>query len=148
MITALEVDIITKLVLAAFLGGAVGFERELHHHPAGIRTYALVCLGSALFTLLSILYSGDGLSPLYLAGGIVTGVGFIAAGIVFRADNSVHGLTTAAAIWVMASIGVAVGVGMYYAAVVTTVIIIVILGPLRKVEIEKMDARDDYKKKR
>ena len=136
MITQIEIDIITKLVLAAFLGGVVGFQRELHGNPAGTRTQSLICMGAALFTLLPAALLDTDL--LRLAGGVVTGVGFLAAGIIFRSQNSTHGLTTAAEVWVIAAVGIAIGIGRYYAAIVATIIILIILGPLKAVEnIEK-----------
>ena len=143
MITGVEVDIITKLILAAFLGGVIGFERELHHKPSDLRTQALVCMGAAFFTMIPSAF-GDA-DPLRLAGGVVTGIGFLAAGIIFRAENKVHGLTTAAEIWVIAAVGVAVGMGLYYAAIVATVIILIILGPLKTVE-EEMEEKVAKKK--
>jgi len=134
MVTGVEVDIIIKLIVAAVLGSIVGFERELHHNPAGFRTQALVCMGAALFTLLPSAFSGYNADPLRMAAGVVTGIGFLAAGIIFRSENKVHGLTTAAEIWAMAAVGVAVGMGLYYAAIAATVLILVILGPLKAVE--------------
>lgn len=144
MITPVEADIIIKLVIAAFLGGIVGFEREIHNHPAGLRVHALLCIGSALFTAISISYSAT--LPLALAGGIVTGIGFLAAGIIFRSENKVHGLTTAAEMWVMAAVGIAVGVSMYYAAFAATLIILVVLVPLKRFEREEPIGRPGKRK--
>ena len=137
MITPVEIDIITKLVIAAFLGGIVGFEREINNHPAGLRVHALLCIGSALFTLLTISSSTDVIVQPGIFGGIIMGIGFLAGGIVFRTDNKVHGLTIAAEMWVMAAVGIAVGVGMYYAAFATVLVVLVILVPLKKVEREE-----------
>ncbi len=148
MVTPIETEIITKLIVAAFLGGVVGFQREFHGHPAGTRTQSLVCMGAALFTMIPIAF-GD-FDPLRLAGGVVTGIGFLAAGIIFKSETTIHGLTTAAEIWVIAAVGVAVGVGLYYAAIVATLIILIILGPLKIVETEteeKLRREKSMKKK-
>ncbi|MBI4170872.1 MAG: MgtC/SapB family protein [Candidatus Aenigmarchaeota archaeon] len=138
MLTGFEVDLIIKLVIAAFLGGVVGFERYLHKRPGGLRTHALVSMGSALFTIVSANFPIP--TPL-IAAGIVGGIGFLGAGTIFRSENKVHGLTTAAELWVLAAIGIAVGIGFFAAAVATTVIVIVILGPLKKFEHEEVQAR-------
>ena len=132
MVTQIEIDIITKLVLAAFLGGIIGFQRELHGNPAGTRTQSLICMGATLFTLLpSALIDSD---PLKLAVGVVTAVGFLAAGVMFRSETTVHGLTTAAEVWVVAALGIAVGLGLYYAAIVAAILILIILGPMKMLE--------------
>jgi putative Mg2+ transporter-C (MgtC) family protein len=118
-----------RLLLAAVLGGAIGFQREKAGKPAGLRTHMLICIGSALFTLVSIFGFGAGSDPARVAANIVTGIGFIGAGaIIFRSsDGYMVGLTTASTIWVSAAIGLAVGSGLYMAATVTTAIALVIL---------------------
>lgn len=118
-----------RLLLAIVLGGAIGFERERAGKPAGLRTHMLICVGATLFTLVSI-YGFSGLAdPSRIAAGIVTGVGFIGAGaIILRSSEGyVAGLTTAATIWVVAGIGVAVGAGLYIASVITTVVTLIVL---------------------
>jgi putative Mg2+ transporter-C (MgtC) family protein len=133
-------DNLARLTLAAALGGAIGFERELRDREAGLRTHLLVCLGSALFTIVSaygfreFLTSGDQViraDPTRIAAQIVTGIGFLGAGAIIRQGLSVRGLTTAATLWVAAAIGIAAGAGYYSGAVLGTVVTIVALWPLR-----------------
>ncbi len=131
MLTGFEFDLIIKLIVAAFLGGLIGLERHVHRRPGGLRTHALICMGSALFTLVSVNFPIT--NPL-LAAGIVTGSGFLGAGIVFRADEKIRGLTTAAEIWVLAAIGIAIGIGLFTAAFATTVLVLIVLGPMKKLE--------------
>jgi putative Mg2+ transporter-C (MgtC) family protein len=129
-----------RLALAAALGGAIGFERELREREAGFRTHILVCLGSALFTIVSAYGFRDFLvnggqvvraDPTRIAAQIVTGIGFLGAGAIIRQGMSVRGLTTAATLWVAAAIGIASGAGYYAGAVLATVVTIVALWPLR-----------------
>ena len=132
--TPLEMEIVTKLVIAAIFGILIGLEREIHRKPAGMRTHALVCMGAALFTMLSFSFSGSNVDESRIAAGIVTGIGFLGAGIVFRAEDRVRGITTAAELWVLAAIGVAVGMGMYFAATAATVIVLILLWPAKLLE--------------
>lgn len=128
MLAELNVDMIVKLVLAAALGGIVGLERQFRKKPAGLRTNMLICVGSALFTLLSEeiaqRFGGD---QVRIASQLIPGIGFIGAGAIIREGASVHGLTTAATIFVIASVGMAVGAGMYVTAVFATVVILAAL---------------------
>ncbi len=123
-ITALE--LLTKLVLAVLLGGLIGYEREMHGKPAGLRTHILICLGSALFTALSMSFPGN-VDPSRIAAGIVTGVGFLGAGAIFRAKDHVEGLTTAADLWVISGIGLAIGMGLYEESVIAAVFVFIVL---------------------
>jgi putative Mg2+ transporter-C (MgtC) family protein len=118
-----------RLLLAAALGGAIGYERERAGKPAGLRTHMLICVGAALFTVVSVFGFTGPADPSRIAAGVVTGVGFIGAGaIIFRtAEGYIAGLTTAATIWVVAGIGVAAGAGLYIAAVITTAITLIAL---------------------
>jgi putative Mg2+ transporter-C (MgtC) family protein len=118
-----QVEIIGRLLLAAALGGLIGLEREWRGNPAGIRTIALVTMGACLFTDISRMMGGDD----RVAAGIVTGIGFIGAGVVFREGTGVKGITTAATIWVAAAIGMAVGIELYIVAAASAVIIFVLL---------------------
>lgn len=134
-------EIALRLVLAVFLGGLVGFERERHNRPAGFRTHVLVCVGSALIMLVSAYgftkeLSGTGyvVDPSRIAAGVVTGIGFLGAGTILRHGNTVTGLTTAATIWVVSGVGLAVGIGFYLGAVVTTLMVLVSLIMLRGLE--------------
>ncbi len=124
-ISPVEIDIIVKILFAAFLGALIGFEREIHDKPAGLRTLSIVAVGSALFTLVSQGFNGVA-DPSRIAAGIVTGIGFLGAGTIFRADNKVHGITTAAELWVVAALGIAVALGMFAVAFTTTVIVLAI----------------------
>ncbi|MGQ9523571.1 MAG: MgtC/SapB family protein [Armatimonadota bacterium] len=129
-----ESVMILRLALAAVLGGAVGWERERHHRPAGLRTHMLVCIGSALITLVSQSYGGPHSDPARIAAQIVTGIGFLGAGTIIRVrdSNIIRGLTTAASLWTVAGIGMAVGRGgsMYSVAVATTIIVLLVLTAL------------------
>src|SRR4051812_44253434 len=133
-------EALLRLSLAAALGGAVGFERELREREAGLRTHMLVAVGSALFTIVSaygfheFLTSGQSVvraDPTRIAAQIVTGIGFLGAGAIIRQGLSVRGLTTAATLWVVAAIGMASGAGYYSAAFITTAVVILSLWPLR-----------------
>jgi putative Mg2+ transporter-C (MgtC) family protein len=122
-----EIDIITvsRVLLAFILGGVVGFERERVQRPAGLRTHMLVSAGSACFTVASV-YGFDNLGtvrdPARLAAQIITGIGFLGAGTIFRTGSTVRGLTTASSIWITASIGIVAGLGMFSLAVFTTML--------------------------
>ena len=128
-------EVLARLAIAAALGGAVGLERELRERQAGLRTHLLVCTGSALFTLVSA-YAftaspGFRIDPTRIAAQIVTGIGFLGAGAIIRQGLSVRGLTTAATLWLVAAIGMAVGAGYYSAALIATFGALLTLGPLR-----------------
>ncbi len=124
LIPMAEALIIIKLCLAAVLGMIIGFEREMQHKPAGLRTHALVCMGAALFSVVSLSFAGDSAR---VAAGIVTGIGFLGAGAIFHYKDNVRGLTTAADLWVVAAVGLAIGIDMYAAAIITTVLVFLIL---------------------
>ena len=126
-----------RLAVAAGLGAAVGFERELRDREAGVRTHLLVSLGSGLFTVVSaygfteFYEPGSTVDPTRIAAQIVTGIGFLGAGAIIRSGLSVRGLTTAGSLWVVAAIGMAAGAGYYAAALVGTALTVFALGPLR-----------------
>ncbi len=121
-----EIEIAVRLVLAGVFGAAVGYERRSADKPAGLRTLSLVALGSALFTIIST-FGFDTADQSRVAAQIVTGVGFLGAGTILRSGVTVSGLTTAATIWAVAAIGMAVGSGMYIASATGTVLILIIL---------------------
>jgi putative Mg2+ transporter-C (MgtC) family protein len=136
-------ELALRLLIAAALTGAIGLERELRERAAGLRTHMLVGLGSALFTIVSAYgwsdfqfstREGVVFDPTRIAAQIVTGIGFLGAGAIIRQGLSVRGLTTAAGLWVVAAIGMAVGAGYYSAALIATAIVLVGLGPFRWVE--------------
>lgn len=122
-----DATIIIKLVVSVILGATIGFERELRGSPAGLRTITLVCLGSTLFTLASLMFAGPTTDVSRIAAQIVVGIGFIGGGVIFQIKDHVHGLTTAASLWVTAAIGIMIGVGEYAIAVLTTFLAILIL---------------------
>jgi putative Mg2+ transporter-C (MgtC) family protein len=130
--------VLLRLSVAAALGGAIGLERELRERGAGLRTHLVVCVGSALFTLVSaygfedfFVATGTRIDPTRIAAQIVSGIGFLGAGAIIRQGLSVRGLTTAATLWLVAAIGMATGAGYYDAAAITTGGAILTLGPLR-----------------
>jgi putative Mg2+ transporter-C (MgtC) family protein len=120
-----------RLVLAGLLGGIVGYEREVHEHPAGLRTHILVCLGSALITMVSVSFHRPDGDPTRIAAQIVSGIGFLGAGTILRQGSIVRGLTTAASLWTVSGIGIAVGVGgpnsMHFMILAVTATLIVFL---------------------
>jgi len=134
----LQLDLAFRLLVAAALGALIGLERELHAHPAGMRTHLLVSFGSALFTVLSIygfvgvLDPGEGSppDPTRIAAQVVTGIGFLGAGAIIKYGTSIRGLTTAGSLWAMAAIGMAAGAGQIVIAVVGTAIVLFSLWPL------------------
>ncbi len=130
-----ELEMVLRLLMAAVLGMIVGFERLHSHKPAGLRTHMLVCIGAALFTVVSIYGFGSGSDPSRVAAGIVAGIGFLGAGAIIHAqDGGLHGLTTASSIWAVAAIGMAAGTGMYIVAAVATGIVLVVLYVMKRVE--------------
>ena len=133
----LHLDVLVQLGLAVLLGGAIGLERELAGKPAGLRTNILICVGAMLFTLMSVRLAFEGPGhgdPTRVAAQIATGVGFIGAGTILHARGAVTGLTSAATIWVVAAIGIAVGAGAYVDALQTTALVMIVLYGLGYVE--------------
>ena len=132
-------DIILRLVLSIVLSGVIGLERQVQRRTAGLRTHVLVCLGSCLIMLTS-LYIFDifknevPLDPARIAAGVITGIGFLGAGTIIRYGETVKGLTTAASLWVVAGIGLAVGCGFYSGAITATVLVLITLLFLRYIE--------------
>src|SRR5579864_4081102 len=119
---------LVRLLLAAFLGGAIGLERELSRKPAGLRTNMFICFGAAMFTIVSIALAGpDVPDKTRIASNIIPGIGFIGAGSILHSRGSVQGLTTAATIFVVASVGMAAGGGMYVIALFATIVILLAL---------------------
>ena len=130
-------DLIAMLV-STVLGTLVGFERQMGRKPAGLRTHTLVCLGSTMFVLVTrhavADIGGPNLDPTRMIHGVITGVGFLGAGSILRQEGYVHGLTTAASVWMVAAIGVAVGVHAYTLAVIGAVLALIVLEGFRWVE--------------
>jgi putative Mg2+ transporter-C (MgtC) family protein len=153
-----ELELVLRLALAALLGAVIGFEREWRDRTAGLRTHMLVCLGSAVFTIVSAYGFSEWYAaipsderstvvsdPTRIAAQIVTGIGFLGAGAIFRSDDGVRGLTTAASLWMMAAIGLATGAGYYELAVAATVLMLLVLVALRQVSgrIKAMNRGDE-----
>ena len=123
-----EWEYILRLVAAIIAGAIIGVERELHDKPAGFRTNILICFGAALFTVMSITMVGEAYSDrARIAAQVVTGVGFLGAGTVLRRGETIKGLTTAAALWTVTAIGVAIGFGMYTLALLGAASMLLIL---------------------
>jgi putative Mg2+ transporter-C (MgtC) family protein len=139
-----------RLAIAAAIGGAIGFERETLEKSAGLRTHMLVCVGAALFMVCSLLLVEEfkdssmvsRVDPTRIASTIVTGIGFLGAGIIFRNEQGVRGLTTAAGLWVAAAIGMAVGSGFYITAVGSGVLTLIILFVMRRLQ-KRLDLKPD-----
>jgi putative Mg2+ transporter-C (MgtC) family protein len=133
---AFQLDVAARLIAASLFGAAVGVEREVHGHPAGMRTHLLVSLGSALFTVMSIFGfpagSGEPSDPSRVAAQIVSGIGFLGAGAIIKEGFSVRGLTTAASLWATAAVGMAAGAGQFVVALVAAAIILFSLWPLNR----------------
>jgi len=123
----LEGQMLGRLLIAMVLGALIGYERESSGKPAGVRTHGMVSLGAALFTIVSVHGFGASVDPSRVAAQIVSGIGFLGAGAIIRQSESVHGLTTAASLWVTAAIGLAVGVGMHLMSVAAALLIFVLL---------------------
>ena len=117
-----QAELVGKLLLAAFCGAVIGWQRDRAQYVAGLRTMALVATGSALFTAVNETYGMD-----RVTANIVTGIGFLGAGIIFREGGTVRGITTAATVWAVAAIGVAIGVELYLVALVATPLVFLIL---------------------
>ena len=139
-----ELVIFLRVLAAVVVGASIGFERTFHGRPAGFRTHALVCLASSLLMLVTV-YPNEWMitampldairtDPTRMAQGIMTGIGFLGAGVIFKEGLTVRGLTTAASIWITAAIGILLGIGFYFAAVVGAVATLAVLAAFRFIE--------------
>ena len=135
MFNILEFDFILKIIIALGLGALIGFERELYHKPAGLRTNILVILGSMLAAYVSFCVSGTNIDPTRIASNILTGLGFIGGGVILHSKGSVHGITTAACIWVCGILGLAIGFNYYTEALVFGFVTFCILFGLGRLEL-------------
>lgn len=126
-------EILLRLLLAALWGGVLGVEREYHNKSAGFRTMIMISLGACLFTYMSMSIGAAG-NTAQIAATVVTGIGFIGAGVIFRGENKVNGITTAATIWAVAAVGMAIGAGYYFAAGYAGVLILIVLVLLPSIE--------------
>ena len=143
-IMVIETEIISKLVISVVIGGLIGWEREHVPVPAGLRTHMMVSLGAAMFSIIAV--AGFGIDGSRVVQGVVTGIGFLGAGTIFKERNRVTGLTTAASLWTTTAIGVAVGIGLFQAAIVTTILVIAIL-ELNKLQKGKMNYKAPKRQK-
>lgn len=139
-----DIQIILRLLVSGTLSSFVGLERQLHRRAAGLRTHILVSVGSTLIMLTSLyifdIYKNIApMDPARIAAGVITGIGFLGAGTIIRYGEEIRGLTTAASLWVVAAIGLAVGCGFYIAAFATTIIILLTLLLLRRLESKVFD---------
>lgn len=126
----IEYDTVLRLLLSVALGALIGFERELKHRPAGLRTHMLVSLGAAIFAITSLTFN---IEPARVAAGIVAGIGFLGAGSIIAQRGHIRGITSAATLWVVAGIGLSVGIGQYSLAIISALLVFGIL-QLRKFE--------------
>ena len=141
-----NLELFKQLLLALFLGAAIGIEREVAHKSAGMRTHALVALGSALFTIISRSISGPTIDPTRIAAQLVTGIGFLGAGMIVFDQSRVKGLTTAAGVWTAAAIGMAVGFNLNSLAVfasILTVLVFIMLWPIERRFVKKFSSRSE-----
>ena len=145
-----NIELLARLILAALLGSVIGFERERLNWAAGLRTHMLVCVGSALIMLVSAFGFADVLGqkdvvldPSRIAAQVVSGIGFLGAGSILLRGEIVRGLTTAASLWSVAGIGLAVGGGMYVAAIGATIIILIILAGIKPLERRFISVRQE-----
>lgn len=133
----LEISLCLRLIMAAFLGSIIGYERETMNRTAGLRTHVMTAIGSALFTMLSIYFFDYGLyarDPARVAAQIVSGIGFLGAGAIMKNGSNIKGLTTASTLWAVAAIGMACGVGAFRLATASCLITLLGLILLRKIE--------------
>lgn len=139
-------DIFLKLILAVIIGGAIGAEREYHTKSAGFRTLTLICVGATLFTIFSQIL-GDPGNRDRVASNIATGIGFVGAGVIFKGDFGVNGITTAAMIWVTASLGMGIGAGYELVSGIACAMILIMLFIFSKLEgwIDKINQTRNYK---
>ena len=128
-ISTMDYEILIRFLLAALWGGIVGAEREYRGKSAGFRTVMMISIGACFFTMMSIFIGGKE-NPDRIAANIVTGIGFLGAGVIFRGDNKVNGITTAATIWTVAAVGIGIGGGFYFAAACAGILMMVVLALL------------------
>jgi putative Mg2+ transporter-C (MgtC) family protein len=125
----MDYEILGRFLLAALWGGMVGAEREYHSKSAGFRTMIMISIGSCFFTMMSAVI-GEAGNPDRIASNIITGIGFLGAGVIFRGGNRVNGITTAATIWAVAAVGMGIGAGYYFASASASLLILIVLSVL------------------
>ena len=141
----MDYEILVRFLLAALWGGIVGAERQYRSKSAGFRTMIMISMGACFFTMMSV-WIGAGNNPDRIASNIVTGIGFLGAGVIFRGDNRVNGITTAATIWTVAAVGMGIGAGYYFAAACASLLILLVLAVLPYIEnlIDKLNQSKIY----
>lgn len=127
----LDVETGLRLLISFVIGAGIGFEREYHSKAAGLRTMIMICLGSTMFTMISLTIGGD--SSDRIASNIITGIGFLGAGVIFKDGLTITGITTATTIWITAALGMAIGAGEYFMAMAGSVIVILVLSALQRI---------------
>jgi len=141
----MDKELILRFALAILWGGIIGSERQYRSKSAGFRTMIMISLGACFFTIISKIIGGENNAD-RIASNIVSGIGFIGAGVIFRGDNRVNGITTAATIWVVAAVGMGIGAGYYFAAAVSSILMILILAILPYIErfIDELNQSKEY----
>lgn len=141
----MDYEILIRFLLAALWGGIVGAERQYRSKSAGFRTMIMISMGACFFTMMSM-WIGKENNPDRIASNIVTGIGFLGAGVIFRGDNRVNGITTAATIWTVAAVGMGIGAGYYFASACASVLILIVLAVLPFIEnvIDKLNQSKIY----
>ncbi|WP_391116775.1 MgtC/SapB family protein [Psychrobacillus sp. L3] len=130
-----HIDLYIRLIVATFIGFLIGLERAIKNKPAGIRTHILVCLGSTLAMILSTLNTGENMDPMRLAAQVISGIGFLGAGVIWLdKDNVKRGLTTAANLWITACVGLTIGYGAYDLAIITAILMFIAMNLPKFVE--------------
>jgi putative Mg2+ transporter-C (MgtC) family protein len=139
-------DLAARVLVACAFGALVGIERQWHHKNAGVRTHALVSLGAAAFAIISLLGFGPTNNPMLIAGGVVTGIGFIGGGVIMHRGPTVQGINTAATLWATASMGLAAGAGYFHVASAVVLAMLFVQFPLWWLEhaIDRVAARRDH----
>jgi putative Mg2+ transporter-C (MgtC) family protein len=142
---SIDQEIASRVLISLLIGAVIGFEREYHSKAAGLRTMIMICLGSTVFTIVSVAIGGS--SPDRIASNIITGIGFLGAGVIFKDGLTISGITTATTIWIAAALGMAVGAGEYFIALLGSVIVILILSALSAIteRIERFHQARSYK---
>lgn len=145
-------EVILKLLLATFLGALIGVEREYKRKGAGLRTFSLVCLGTCIFTIITlelmVLFRGENsvsFDPSRIVQAVAVGIGFIGAGVIFHQSSGIVGLTTAAGLWISSAIGIAVGAGLYFLALFSTFLAIFILAGFGLIEEKILGTKEKTK---
>jgi putative Mg2+ transporter-C (MgtC) family protein len=141
----MDYEVLTRFLLAALWGGLVGAEREYRSKSAGFRTMIMISMGSCFFTMMSVLI-GAGISTDRIASNIVTGIGFLGAGVIFMGENRINGITTAATIWMVAAVGMGIGSGHYFSSACASVLVLIVLTVLPRFEsrIETLNQSKTY----